>query len=282
MAVTGIATWDGPRSQGVRSFWSYAGGALLIVFGLLNGFEWKDDSVTSVLLLAAGICLLPPVLRRIRSRLPWTQNPVAPVSFFFLAPLIAWAAGIPFVPSASQLAQHRVETIRHAERMLKEGKVAEARLTLNDQRGSASSDIARAGLLRRIELADKLQADQRAAVAAGKVEVATKVREGERAKEKAAERQEEEEANRLKVRDNAEGQALLTTIRALQADAHDPTSLLITGHRVIRETLEDGTPILRVYVAYRGTNGFGGVVSERAVLTMSPDGKRTLGMQRVS
>lgn len=227
---------------------------------------WPNDVATGVVEVLASPVFFPPLLSRLRMRLAALRPAWAPPLLWIAIILVAMGAGLPFLPSPERQQQLKIEAIADADRMVAAGQPFQARMRLGKFSGRQASDPAVAAAYAKIAASERAAnakttsnspalSPQVAPTAIPPVVVAT-------------------------VADTSavDAQAQLTTMKALQERMNDPTSLVVVGNRIMHETDDRNAPVLRSYVEYRGSNAYGGTVTERAVLTLSLDGKTVLSI----
>lgn len=228
---------------------------------------WPNDVVTGVVEVLASPMFFPPLLNRLRMRLAALRSAWAPPLLWIAALVVAMGAGLPFLPSPERQQQLKVEAIADADRMVAAGQPFQARMRLGKFAGRQASDSSIAAAFARIVAAEQLAKPTKELVAqppspTASVNVSSPIA-----------------AAPMEDISTVDAQAQLTTMKALQEKMKDPTSLLVVGNTVEHTFDRLGKPILKSYVKYRGTNAYGGVVTEAAVITLSPDGKTVLAME---
>lgn len=267
-----------PSNAGnARSFkpFAWVAGSLIAIVGLLQALMaegWRDQVIAGWLMFATGLIVMPPIRDRVRGWWRWTRPVWIPVVFAAAMIVGAQLVGSQFAPSGAELARLRSDAVVRAQRLLTQGELGRARFQLRRFRGQPDPDGHVAATLQRIDQAERDLAASRTHEDAQRAE--EKASEG-RAPARRRQQEQRAEARRTSAL-RAEARAQTAILAALQARMNDPTSLVIVGQRILPENLPDGTPILRGYIVYRGTNAFGGVVTEQAILNLSPDGQRVM------
>jgi hypothetical protein len=275
-------TATAPRSQKKSSInWREicCGTAAVLIF--LSGAylasaedSWSNERVSGLLQMLGSAVLAPPILETIRRRFRYFRPVAAPVFYAILLGPVTVLAGLPFTPSAAEQLRLQTVAMARANALLSEGKPLLALISLRKFNAKRTSDPKLATLFARIDTAMKpapsvTKPAREITVAAQPAAPPTIPAPPVAAKMEGA------------VSPELSAQVYLASMAALQERMNDPTSLLITGNKVLWEKDAKQNPVLRNYVQYRGTNAFGGVVTERAIITLGPDGKTVIGIQKV-
>jgi hypothetical protein len=148
-----------------KSDWSKAraaccwiGGSVLFLGGLTTAASpasWPNDVVRGVVGMLISPIFIPPLLRRLRERLPVLRPVWAPFFLWIAAGPIATVAGLPFLPSDARQEQFKVEAVADANRLLVAGKPFEARMRLNKFSRLQQSDPVIAAVFAKIAAAER-------------------------------------------------------------------------------------------------------------------------------
>lgn len=145
----------------LRTAACWAAGSLMIVGGLVNcalAGGWLNEQIGGVLTSAAGLCLLPPILRRIRQKSPWARRAWVPAAWFALVVVLMPPILTPLAPSTAEQARQRTAGLAAAERLMAQGDFSSARSKLFRIQRRSDPDGRVADLLLRIKQAEKAAA----------------------------------------------------------------------------------------------------------------------------
>lgn len=250
------------RWQIARTVACWVGSAVLFIGGLiaaLSPASWPNDVASGLIGMLASPVFVPPLLGRLQTRVSALRPAWAPFLLWVVIGPIATVAGLPFRPSSERIDLMAGHAVADADRLIAAGSTFQASLVLSKYAPFRTSDprvaaefvkLAAAERRKEAATAPTAPAQPRGAQPKPGASVTGKIN-GDPSE--------------------IDARAELETIKALQAKMDDPTSLEVLGNKVVHETDAQGTPILRSYVEYRGSNAFGGTVTERAIVTLSVD-----------
>ena len=119
-------------------------GGIACIVGGFSSAGWTDELCQGWIIAAAGVVLFPPVLRQIRSRLPFTRPWYVPFAYFLLLPFVALIIGKQFSPSPSEQRRLMAVAVEKAQSDLASGDYdgAEAALRKFHDRGASDPRLA--------------------------------------------------------------------------------------------------------------------------------------------
>lgn len=142
----------------VRAACCWIGGSVLLLGGLTTAASpasWPNDVVTGVVGMLISPIFIPPLLRRLRERLPVLRPVWAPFFLWIAAGPIATVAGLPLLPSDARQEQLKVEAVADANRLLVAGKPFQAQMKLSKFSRLQQSDPAIAAVFAKIAAAER-------------------------------------------------------------------------------------------------------------------------------
>lgn len=131
---------------------------MLLLGGLIlavSPASWTNDVVAGVIGMAVAPILFPPILRRLRERLPAIRPAWVPILIWIAIGPIATLAGLPFKPSPARQEQLKVEAIADANRLLAAGQPLQARARLSKFSGLPKRDPNVTAILAKIDAQDR-------------------------------------------------------------------------------------------------------------------------------
>lgn len=142
----------------VRALCCWIGGGMLLLGGFIlavSPASWTNDVVAGVIGMAVSPILFPPILRRLRERLPALRPAWVPILMWIAIGPFATLAGLPFKPSPARQEQPKVEAIADANRLLAAGRLLQARARLSKFSGAAKRDPKVSAILAKIDAQDR-------------------------------------------------------------------------------------------------------------------------------